>query len=170
VTDIRAARQSDLDDVVRVFLGCWRVSYAPSLPADLVAQMTDEAAVELWEKALASTTTDTRVATQEDRVVGIVSYRLVDDPDEAPYEGYVASLYVDPTTQGGGIGRTLMAAAERELRVQGATTAYLWVFADNAPSRAFYERIGWLADGEVVTPRTWGGHPQARYAKVLTDR
>jgi len=94
-------------------------------------------------------------------VVGFVGFRL-----EGDGAGYVSSLYVSPRLQGGGVGRLLLAEAERELRDAGARTARLWVFADNAPARAFYARQGWRPDGRRETPPEWG-QPQLGLAKTL---
>ncbi|MGH1564742.1 N-acetyltransferase family protein [Mumia sp. DW29H23] len=164
---VRDARPEDLPGIVRVFLDCWRISYAAALPAELVARVTDESAHDLWTRALASDASHTIVATAADaHIAGVASYRLTPGEDD-PYDGYVASLYVDPATQGTGIGRLLLSTAEAGLRDAGATSASLWVFADNAPSVRFYARQGWSPDGESVTLSEWG-QPQVRLAKNLT--
>jgi ribosomal protein S18 acetylase RimI-like enzyme len=59
------------------------------------------------------------------------------------------SLYVAPDAQGQGIGTRLLELAEQR-RPAGLR---LWVFASNAPARAFYERHGFVviggSDGEA---------------------
>jgi RimJ/RimL family protein N-acetyltransferase len=41
-----------------------------------------------------------------------------------------------------------MAAVLGALRRRGFTTATLWVLEDNPRARRFYEREGWVLDGE----------------------
>ncbi len=59
----------------------------------------------------------------------------------------VYAVYVDPDHWGCGTGRALMDTAIRWLREHGAAEVRLWVLADNAASRRFYERYGFTADG-----------------------
>jgi ribosomal protein S18 acetylase RimI-like enzyme len=54
---------------------------------------------------------------------------------------------VDPDAQGRGIGRALMADALETLAARGWRHAVLWVLADNAHARRFYERGGWVDEG-----------------------
>ena len=89
-------------------------------------------------------------------VLGFVGFQLLQDG-----AGYISSLYVSPKLQGGGVGRLLLAEAERELRDAGARTARLWVFAENAPSHAFYLRQGWQSDGRVETLPEWDARKSA---------
>ena len=93
--------------------------------------------------------------------LGFVGFRLEEGGD-----GYVSSLYVSPRAQGGGVGRLLLAEAEKRLRESGSRTARLWVFEGNAPSRAFYVRQGWRPDGRRETLPEWG-QPQVGMIKDL---
>lgn len=162
MTALRPVGPADLADVVAIFVDCWALSYREVMPAELVERMTPEAADSLWERSLADPGMDVLGTEGPDgRLAGIVGFRLI-----APGVGYVSSLYVSPHAQGGGFGRRLLAAAERALTERGATTARLWVFEQNEPSRRFYERAGWKADGTRETLPEWGV-PQIGMAKRL---
>lgn len=160
---VRRAGIEDLEAVTAVFLDCWHLSYAEVMPAALVEGMTPERAEELWRKALGGGTDSYLAAVDgaDGRVTGFAGYRL-----EEPGVGYVSSLYVSPRAQGGGYGRLLLARCEEELRRLGAGRARLWVFEQNGPSRAFYARQGWGADGRRETLAEWGV-PQIGMAKEL---
>jgi RimJ/RimL family protein N-acetyltransferase len=46
---------------------------------------------------------------------------------------------------------------------------FLWVFEENAESRAFYERLGWRPDGGRQVDDFGGAHPiEIRYRRSLT--
>jgi ribosomal protein S18 acetylase RimI-like enzyme len=160
---LRPAGADDAEGFARVFLDCWRISYARTMPAQLVARVDATGARDLWTSALAGgrsiyVAADTG---EETDVIGFVGYRLT-----TPDSGYVSSLYVSPHSQGAGAGRMLLGRAEADLRALGARTARLCVFEQNAPSRAFYERGGWRADGTRETSDEWG-EPQIGMDKRL---
>lgn len=160
--EIRPAGADDVAAFTRVFLDCWRVSYSRIMPEALIARMTPERAAELWTNALRPDGDAYLAAEDTDGdVVGFIGYRLTD-----PTTGYVSSLYVSPYAQGGGYGRALLGRAEDGLRALGASIAKLWVFEQNAPSRAFYEKSGWSADGTRETLAEWG-EPQVGMEKRL---
>jgi ribosomal protein S18 acetylase RimI-like enzyme len=163
---LRVAGRDDVDQLTAVFLDCWRISYAQVMPASLVAGMTSQQAWSMWADAL-KRPGQTIVAATEDEpphtVLGFVGFQLL-----AGAAGYVSSLYVSPNLQGGGVGRLLLSEAEKELRDSGARTARLWVFEDNAASRAFYVKRGWTLDGGRETLPEWGV-PQLGMSKPLVD-
>lgn len=161
---LRVAGDDDVEQLAAVFLDCWKISYAPVMPAALVDGMTAGQALLIWADAVRRPGQTVVVATDDappHAVLGVVGFRLADDG-----AGYVSSLYVSPRLQGGGVGRLLLSEAEKKLRDAGARSARLWVFEDNAPSRAFYERQGWQPDGRRETLPDWG-QPQVGMTKVL---
>jgi ribosomal protein S18 acetylase RimI-like enzyme len=163
---LRAAGPDDVDQLTAVFLDCWRISYAGVMPAALVEGMTAQKARSMWSDAVRRPHQTILAATADEPphpVLGFVGFQV--QPDGA---GYVSSLYVSPHLQGGGVGRLLLTEAERELRSAGARTARLWVFAENAPSHAFYLKQGWHPDGRVETLPEWG-QPQLGLTKTLVD-
>jgi len=161
---LRVAGPDDVDQLAAVFLGCWQISYARVMPAPLVRTMTREKARSMWADAVRRPGQTILAATGDEpphAVLGFIGFRLQEGG-----AGYVSSLYVSPDLQGGGVGRLLVAEAEKELRASGARTARLWVFEDNAPSRAFYVRQGWEPDGQRETLAEWG-QPQLSMTKSL---
>lgn len=160
---VRTASTCDVDAIVEVFLGCWRVSYAAVLPPRLVAAMTDEGARALWTRALDGAD-GTAVLVAESTpapggaLLGVA--RIAVDENEA---GVLHSLYVAPSAQCRGVGSRLLGAARDALRSAGSPTAHLWVFEANAPSVAFYRHHGWLPDGHVRTEAAFG-EPEIRLA------
>ena len=71
---LRDAGPADLDAVVRVFLECFRVTYAARLPSRLVGSMSDEDARSLWSRALTTPGREVVVAQVDDEVCGVVGF------------------------------------------------------------------------------------------------
>ena len=87
------------------------------------------------------TATVVRIAEQDGQVVGLVSSVA------RVSEGEVPALHVDPLLHGRGLGRRLLDAALDDLRYAGCRSAWLTVLSVNRAAIAFYEHLGWTADG-----------------------
>ncbi len=86
------------------------------------------------------------VAKEEDRVVGFVGYG--DRGEENPGFGEIFALYVLPECRGRGVGRRLMEAGLAQLAEYPRVC--LWVLKENSRARRFYEKCGFLPDGEEM--------------------
>ncbi len=71
-------------------------------------------------------------------------------PPDRPKVGEVTHVLVDPSRQGGGIGRLLVDAAIMTARDHGNDELVLVTPPDLA-ARHFYEALGWAADGSIVS-------------------
>lgn len=76
---------------------------------------------------------------------------------EDGHRGWVYYLAVSPDRQSGGLGRTMMDAAEQWLRRRGVWKMQVLVRADNANVAGFYEHLGYKNAGVSC------------FQKVLTD-
>ena len=65
--------------------------------------------------------------------------------------GEIYAIYVAPERWGTGVGRALMTAARDALAAAGNAEIRLWVLAENARARRFYERAGMVTDGALGT-------------------
>ena len=69
------------------------------------------------------------------------------------HRGWISYLGVDPAFQRRGIGRALMAVAERLLRSEGCPKINLQVRTGNSEAIEFYRRIGFAMDDVVSMGR-----------------
>lgn len=86
--------------------------------------------------------------------VGCVSVQLATEFFSGEPEAYVAVLAVTSAAEGHGVGRALMAAAERWARERGLSRLSLEVFAGNRRARAFYAKLGFEEDSMRLV-REW---------------
>jgi ribosomal protein S18 acetylase RimI-like enzyme len=143
---IRPASAADLTAIGQVHTRARGTAYKDIVPADALDAVSADAITRWWEQRLEYEGGTHRMAVAQDRTGAVVGFTYV-GPGPAPGTGELCAIHVDPDRQGGGVGRALMAAALVSLAAQGARRAVLWVLADNAPARRFYERGGWLRDG-----------------------
>jgi len=171
---VRPARLEDAPAIAGIHVRTWQHAYRELLPASLLAGLDVADRTRMWEGMLASPQPRTAalVAEAGGVVVGFCSAggaRLPGADDrEADSTGEVYAIYVLPDAQGMGAGRALLEAADDAMREQGFTRAILWVLAGNAPAIAFYERMGWQADGATKQEEIGGvAIEEIRYRRSL---
>jgi GNAT superfamily N-acetyltransferase len=100
------------------------------------------------------------------RIVGFTLARPSSDEDSQAGEAAVAALYVDPDVRGEGIGGALLKALLQRLSRAGFTTATVWLPAESARIRRFYEARQWATDA-AERARPGGGAVEVRYRIAL---
>ncbi|MGN6325935.1 GNAT family N-acetyltransferase [Pseudolysinimonas sp.] len=76
----------------------------------------------------------------------------------------LVGVYVDPRRRGDGTAERLLEVLAAEVRATGATTLRLQVGEGNDRARRFYERMGFVATGDV---ERIPGHPVAEHEMLL---
>lgn len=82
-----------------------------------------------------------------DRVVGLATLHLTPTLHRAADVGRITAFVVAPELQGRGVGRRLIAEAERLLAAEGCTWLELTSHRRRTDAHAFYEHVGWSGDG-----------------------
>ncbi len=127
---IRHGTEADVDEFVRIWQTIWRHSFAHVLAADpgdsrFLLGMTHQQLIPIAR--------DIIVATLAERVVGFAYHNLA----------MIEDLWVDPSSQGRGIGRALLRSAVDAIGTDGYRTASLDCLEANIRARRFYEREQW---------------------------
>ena len=81
--------------------------------------------------------------------------------------GELYALYVTPAWWSAGVGRALMGSVLSALEADGYSRVVLWVLADNARARRFYERAAFAPDGGTNILTGLGSVLEVRYSRVL---
>ena len=135
---LRAAVPDDADAVAAIWYAGWGDGHIGHVPEELVAIRTKES---FWTRA-ADRIADTTVAVVGDEVAGFVM--VVGDE--------VEQVYVSRDHRGSGVAGTLLSEAERQVKANGHSEAWLAVATGNARARRFYERSGWTDNGPFAYP------------------
>ena len=177
VARIRLAQSGDAEAIARIQVAGWRVAYAAILPRDFLDGLDTTARAAQWRTRIgpaARAGAPTFAALDEtDALRGFAHTGPVRDDDlvAAPSgRAEVYTVYVDPAAWRRGIGSELMGAIDRFWAPTEVHELYLWVFEENAESRAFYERLGWRPDGSRQVDDFGGAHPvEISYRRSLTS-
>ena len=149
---VRRARLSDAQAIAAVHVSVSRKTYANLLSADTVNQFPVEFRARQWHQTIEmSDSADTAVFVGEDADNTIVGFGCCSGQrsEELVAKGFAGafqSIYVLPSAQGRGVGRTLVAEMARYLSSLSISGASCWTLRDNEGARRFYEALR----GEVV--------------------
>ncbi len=114
--------------------------------APLLAQLGYRLTLEEIERRFAAVTATPDhlllAAETQGRVVGLL-HAFARPAIENPREAVVQAIVVDAAFRGAGVGKALMAAAERWGREQGCPSVVLSSNITRAPAHAFYKALGY---------------------------
>ena len=161
--EVRPARIDDAEAIARVHLRTWQSAYRHVFPPDELDALPLEPRIAGWQRGLRDENGICFVAGEP-----ILGFVFAEPCREDPQLGEVDAIYVEPSVWGVGVGRSLLARAEEELRARRFDEAVLWVLEDNPRARRFYEAAGWSTDGTTRPIEIFGTPvPEIRYTKDL---
>src|SRR5271167_665426 len=137
---VRMARPGDEEGIARVHDAAWRDAYRGVIPGRELERMVQRRGPQWWRQAIRA---GTRLIVLDfaDKVAGYASYGRNRMPALA-YGGEIFELYLAPEYQGGGLGRQMFEAAQRDLAAHGYSTFVVWALAGNDRALGFYRRLG----------------------------
>lgn len=168
--EIRAARLEDAEAIGRIHVDSWRATYRGLMP-DLVLDRLDVSKrAAFWRQILSSPHWPVYVVDEAGSVMGFCSIAPANDPDlDSHVVAQLMAIYLDPGACHKGYGRQLCEQAMAEAVRRGCTSMALWVLEANAGARAFYEKLGFAADGERKIDPAYES-AELRYRKRLAIR
>jgi GNAT superfamily N-acetyltransferase len=143
---IRFATADDADAIAKIHVDTWRAAYDGLIPASFLASLSKQDRAAGWRRQINGDPRSLLVTTEANAVSGWIALGASRN-GRSTDEGEIFALYVRPGRWRNGLGRALMEAAETELWRRNLLSSTLWVLERNFPARAFYERIGYHADG-----------------------
>lgn len=151
---MRAAGSGDAAELGRIQVQTWRTAYATTVPAHVLAQVTEDLAAQRWADAVQSPPSPAHhvlLANETDHVVGFVAVAPSDDEDASEQTVAIEPLLVEPRWGRRGHGSRLLSAAVAHARTDGAIAATTWLLAGDVASGRFFASAGWAVDGAART-------------------
>jgi ribosomal protein S18 acetylase RimI-like enzyme len=153
---IRLAEPDDAIAVARVHVRSWQVAYRGLLPDEYLDQLRPEDRAQRYDFATRDPLKPRTIVAAEGAVIQGFATTMPSRDADLTDHGELCALYVDPQLWGRGIGVALMRAARVALSEAGFQSALLWVLVGNDRATRFYERDGWVTDGNCRTDTVWG--------------
>ena len=156
---VRPAGAPDAAEIARVQLVTWRTAYRTLLPATVLDDWDEAAAVAAWEQAVVRPPTPAHsvlVALDGAVVAGFAASGPAElaDGEAALPEGAtneLTALVVEPRWGRRGHGSRLLAAVADLAAAAGVVRLQMWLPEDDAVTARFLESAGWAPDGWVRT-------------------
>ncbi len=133
--ELRPAQSGDLPAIRDLQIASWQRAYRGMLRDDFLDRQVPAVLADRWA---ALPGPDWLVICAWGQ--GLEGFVSVDRARDGG--AFVDNLHVRTEAQGQGVGRGLMAAAARDVLDHGGGALWLTVIRENAPTRAFYSRIG----------------------------
>jgi L-amino acid N-acyltransferase YncA len=155
LSDTRRMRIEDASSVASVHVESWRSTYRGIVDQDMLDSMSVKQSTAEWRGRIISLDSQSGlwVTPGEGDVVGFANFGLARDVDATSSTVELMALYVEPTAWSSGAGAALMFRVLHEMRNLAFDEATLWVLIENERGRRFYERQGWVSDGDVQQTR-----------------
>jgi len=158
MTTIRPAADADMAAVADLWHEGWHDGHAGHVPGGL----TDLRTLEAFHERTPLRVADTTVAVSD--AGDLLGFVMVAGDE-------VEQVFVGPAARGTGVAAVLLTEAERQVAAAGHASAWLAVVAGNTRARRFYEKRGWVDEGDLPYEVTAGGQtwtsPCRRYAKAV---
>lgn len=170
---MRTVRSANLDDcaaIAAVHVRAWQAAYRGHMPDEFLDRLDIGERTEMWRKLSVK---PHRVLLVVDDLDGSMSgfCDLIPsrDADAKMTTAEISAIYVSPDKWGQGIGQELLSAAEARARGEGFSELTLWVLDANQRARNFYEKFGFVPDGNTKEDDRCGDFVirEIRYRKPL---
>lgn len=139
---IRNVKKEDIEKIVDINIDGWKTAYKDFIDNDYLIKLNKEEKIAKLKKDYNQE--GFIVAVIDNEIVGFCRY-IDNNKFSSEYEEIdceLCALYVKSTLKKKGIGRKLMQYVIDEFKNKGREKMILWCFAENAPSRTFYEKMG----------------------------
>ncbi len=144
---LRPAIPADAETIAAYHHRCWQIGYRGLIPDEALDQMKLADRVERWHSWCADPETFRTVVAVLDKKP--VAHTTV-------VGNLITNVYVDPDFWRQGLGRIMLAEAERMIADAGHTEAVLTTVVGNEPALALYETNGWIRQPELRPSEVFG--------------
>ncbi len=144
---IRPLENQDVEAVCRIVNENWKNVYAGYVGPSLLDSDGCAERARRLKSDFASRRFSEYVWDEDGQVAAMLSFGDAGDADAAGMLE-IWRLYVAARFQGMGIGRKLLAFAERQAEAQGRKRIVIWAFRENGRAVSFYQKNGYCIDKE----------------------
>ncbi len=162
--NVRKAVMADAERIAKIHVRSWQTAYKDSLPAAFLESLDVGKRQAMWRSCIENGGKLFVAENDDPKVIGFLNIAKARDRDlEEATE--LTAIYLDPKYYSSGIRTRFWKKIEKEITTN---SVYLWVLSTNPIGIAFYEKNGFLPDGEKKSFQIDGQEfEELRYSKFL---
>lgn len=151
---IREANINDSSRLAEIRVFAWRCTYKDFISLEeLYNKMTVKNCEEMFNKWLSESTDKSTIYVYEENNI-VKGYMIIgncrdEDKNDLTYE--IWAIYIDPLFQRQNIGTQFVNYCLKEAKNKDKKEITLWVFEKNINTIIFYEKMGFVKDGNINT-------------------
>lgn len=140
---VRNLTLADAAVIARIHVQTWHETYPGMMPPEMLARMTFEAMLPIWEKELGEPKPGLHFLGAVSAEGDLLGWGMVGPARESGLKGLeLWALNVPQIAQKKGVGRAILSEAIRRVLNTGETAMHLWVVDQNTNAIDFYKRLG----------------------------
>lgn len=165
---IRLTTPDDAQVLAKIHIDSWRAAYRGLVTDAHLSVLDYVQSEERFRQSFSANSEETYVAEGTKEVTGFLTLGPCRDKDvNLDLTGEIWGIYLVPEHWRKGIGSRLCRWGEDQLASRGYSVAILWVFAENAQARRFYEAMGFTQDEATKILKIGKEIEAVRYRKQL---
>ena len=141
---IRQAHLEDATSVAFVHAKSFIAAHQRFMSKKTLSEFTEQHFIKRWEKRLLDEKQTTYIAEMDKKTAGLITFRCQPKRNTAE----ILFLYIKPAFWRKGIGKRLISFVLKIFHQKNIKKVIIWVLKSNPKSRAFYESIGAVTEGE----------------------
>ena len=145
--EIRLAKFEEARQIAELHIASWKAAYHDIIPDEILNKQDVEKRNKQFENYILTTPNNFIVVTVNNEIVGFLMIGDCRDDDLSNDVGEIWGIYLHPSFFHKGYGSMLIDYAIIELRGRGFQKACLWVLENNLVALSFYEKHGFVYDG-----------------------
>lgn len=138
---IRKATLNDAEQIAKVHVAAWRMTYKGFLSESFLENVTPESRYILWNNNIEDSNKIILVLEKNSEIIGFIAGDSVKPGEYERYDGDLTALYFKKEEQGKGYGKQLLHELLKEFTKRGYQNCIVKVLKESN-SKYFYEKLG----------------------------
>ena len=152
---IRNATLQDCAEISEIYALSRKYAYKGIVPQKYLDELKFDFLVPYFQTWISENSLKASILYVDNIPVGCVTYRNSRDEHLSDW-GEIPSIYLHPDYYHKGYGEKLLTYALDKLRIDGYVKCYLWVLSENANAIKFYEKNGFVFNGDTCVCNIMG--------------
>ena len=161
------AKKENAHEMALLHAISWEQAYSGIIPENIINDFTIEKREKIFSSAISSNPEEYYIFKVDDNLAGIASLNKSHEKNAPDYIGEIYSIYFHPKYWGTPATYYGLQFCVDRLKTLGFKTVTIWVLNDNIRAKKFYEKNGFIPDGNYQEMELGKKLLEIRYSKNI---